>query len=91
MLDRTLQALFERDRRLEAERVRASAMSAQELRRSPGRGGKKCRSTGFPSSPPIVSASSSTLVGRPAETLKIRPLAPTASAASRFAATTFST
>ena len=39
----------------------------------------------------MASASSLTLVGVPPEMLKIRPFAPAASAASRFAATTLST
>jgi hypothetical protein len=91
MLDRTLQALFQRDRRLEPERapcivdvrpgvaeVARSRRKVLPLHRLPE---QRADRVGEPAD----------ARRRPAETLKIRPLAPSASAASRLAATTFST
>ena len=70
---------------------RAIAISAYESRRSPARGGAYRFSTGFARSRDTVSARSFTVFGEPAATLRIRPFAPSASAARRFASTTLST
>ena len=54
---------------------RAAVTSAHEARMSPTRGGPWRRSTGLPRMRPIASATSFTVAGAPAETLKMRPFA----------------
>ena len=58
---------------------------------SPTRGGANVFSTGFPSTDPMAVATSFTVTGALAATLKIRPLAPPASAARIVPSTTFDT
>src|SRR5579862_3738821 len=70
---------------------RAARTSAHESRMSPGRGGPCSVDTSAPRMRPISAATSLTLAGALAATLKIRPLAPAASPARSVPSTTLST